>query len=82
MTSTLPLYFTRHARNKMRLYGITEEQVAIILQAPDHLMNGGEQRWNAWRQMGTRWLSVTYTDEAARRVVITVTPRRRGPEAR
>ncbi|MBI2910722.1 MAG: hypothetical protein HYY05_01160 [Chloroflexi bacterium] len=35
-------------------------------------------RWNAWKQTERGWVRVPYVDVGAERVVITVTPRRRG----
>ncbi len=63
----------------MRLYGIAEEEILLVLSEPEHTSPSRIGRINAWRRRPTGWLRVTYVDEDGRRVIITVTPRRRGP---
>lgn len=69
----------------MRLYEITAAEVDKTLGSPDQMTPGALGREHAWRQQGPgRWLRVTFVDEADRRVVITVTPKRAfrgGPDA-
>ena len=87
MTDGQTLRFTRHARNRMRRYAVTAEDVETVLLQPLLLMSTEKGRTNAWcsptealREGGYAWLRVTFIEEAGRTVVITVTPRRRGPE--
>jgi len=74
--------FTRHARNRMRLYKIAEADVQAALAQPEHVTEGEFDARHAWRQTAAeRWLRVTFAVEATRTVVITVTPKRRFPGA-
>ena len=71
--------FTRHARNRLRLWRLDEADVIVALEQPDRVTPSDRGRLNAWKRSAERWLRVTYTVEDSGRVVITVTPRRRGP---
>ncbi|MCL5958400.1 MAG: DUF4258 domain-containing protein [Chloroflexi bacterium] len=73
-------YLSRHARNRMRRDGMTEVEVVAAVEHPDQVTPSGEGRMNAWKQIGESWLRVTYTVEKGTTVIVTVTPRRRGPE--
>lgn len=76
----MEVYLTRHARNRMRLYEIGEETVREAPARPDDITMGEFGCRHAWKQgVGNVWLRVTCVDEGARRVVITVTPKRHGP---
>lgn len=50
-----------------------------ILASPDLLTPSHSGRQNAWKRTERGWVSVTFVDEGSTRVVITVTPRHRGP---
>lgn len=75
------LRYTRHARREMRLYGITPGEVEATLSAPDAETPTEKGRTNAWRGRAGDWVRVTYTQESGDTVIITATPRRKGPEA-
>lgn len=72
--------FTRHARNRMRLYRLTEAEVSDALRQPDHATPTSHGEQHAWKQTPRGWLRVTSTQEGQVTLVITVTIRRRGPE--
>lgn len=72
--------YSRHARREMRLYGVTVAEVEAALAAPDAETPTHRGRVNAWKQRGGEWLRVTYIREGADIVIITATPRRKGPE--
>jgi len=72
--------FTRHARNRMRLYDLTEIDVTEALSQPDRLTPTSHGEQHAWQHIPRGWLRVTYVEEHQTVVVITVTVRRRGPE--
>ena len=76
-----PLYLIRHARNKARHWEITTEEIADVVDRPDVTHPTGLDRVNYWRPWRDGWLRVTVVHEENRIVVITVTPRRKGPEA-
>ncbi len=77
----LPIFLTRHARNRMRRLGWTESDVSDLLQGPQTVTPSIHGRENAWGQREGRWYRVTSIREPAGRiVVITVTERRKGPQ--
>ena len=71
-------YFTRHAHNRMRLYEITREQVLQALENPTQVTEGCFEAMHIWKQLpsGT-WLRITVKIEEDRRVIITITPKRK-----
>ena len=81
------IQYTRHARNRMRRYKVTEAQVVAILAHPLAVTPSRDQKQNAWGRLWvertqTEWVSVSFVVEHGDTVVITVTPRRRGPAGR
>ena len=72
-----PLFYTRHARNRMRQYRITRDEVELILSAPDFLEPDEDNHLNATKVVEDRIIRVTYVEEENRTVIITVTPRDR-----
>jgi hypothetical protein len=76
----MEFHFTRHARNRMRLYDIPEQVVRKTLEHPEQLTEGSFGCRHAWTFTGgNQWLRITFKDEGTRRVVITVTPKDIGP---
>jgi len=75
-----PLYLIRHARNKARHGRISVEEVADAIDHPDGTTKSIKNRVNYWRRWRQGWLRVTIVEEPERIVVITITPRRKGPE--
>ena len=71
------IYFSRHARRRMRRYEISEEVIRSVLANPDHVGPTIKGRTNAIKREGTMIIRVTYKDEPHRLVVVTVTPRRK-----
>ena len=72
-----PLFFTRHARNRMRQYKIARDEVELVLEAPDLTEPDEDNHLNSSKMIGNRVIRVTHVEEASRIVIITVTPRRR-----
>ena len=72
--------FTRHARNRMRLYRVTQAEVTDALRQPDRVTPTSSGEQHAWKQIPRGWLRVTYAQEGQGSLVITVTVGRRGPE--
>jgi hypothetical protein len=73
------LYFTRHARNKMRWYRVSLEDVKRCIDVPEVKTVGSSGKINCWTKLGKNFLRVTVTEEGNRLIVITVTIRRKGP---
>jgi len=64
----------------MRLYEVTEADTVATLSHPEQIDQGAFGARHAWKQFPDgRWLRVTFIEEGAQRVVITVTPKRHGP---
>ncbi|MBE0431582.1 MAG: DUF4258 domain-containing protein [Dehalococcoidia bacterium] len=74
------LYFSRHARNRMRRFGVSPGEVEQLLEGPDHTESGEKGRRNAWRKRNDRYIRVTYVEEQERTVVVTVTLKDRLPK--
>jgi hypothetical protein len=74
------IILTRHARNRLRLWKLTEVDVSETLAAPDEVTSSHHGRRNAWKNLEGRWLRVTFIQEDDTITVITATIRRRGPE--
>ncbi len=61
------MHFTRHARNRMRLYDVAEESVRAALADPERITVGTFESEHAWKRVGEeRRLRVTFRDEGAR----------------
>ena len=71
-----PVWYTRHARSRMRQHQISEESVISTLREPDELLPGIKSRYNALKQIGDRIIRVTFLEEAEHILIITVSPRR------
>jgi len=71
--------FTRHARNRLRFYRLSQDAAVEVLNAPGQVTPRYHGRMNAWKRMPGGWLRITYIDEGEVRVVVTVTLRPRGP---
>jgi hypothetical protein len=74
--------FTRHARNAMRFWRLTEDDVLPVIAEPDTLALSVKGRLNAWKQTPKGLIRVTYISEIGQSVVITVTivgPQHRPP---
>jgi hypothetical protein len=71
--------FSRHARNRLRYWELSPDEVASALNEPDATVLDRRGRTNAWKRTSQGWLRVTYIDEGTTRVVVTVVLRQRGP---
>ena len=72
--------FSRHARRRLQLARLTPADAMTAYEQATTIRESIKGRWNAWAQIGGRWLRVTYRPEGDRIVIITVTVRRRGPD--
>ncbi|MBI2154052.1 MAG: DUF4258 domain-containing protein [Candidatus Rokubacteria bacterium] len=62
--------FTVHAKERMRLRGITEAMVKETVEQPERTGTGYRLRRLAYRRYPTGILKVVYTEEGARAVII------------
>lgn len=74
-----PLRYTRHARNRMRWYRITEPAVERCVGSPEWVEQSVAGRVNAWREANDKFLRVTYREEVAAIVIIPAVLKRRPP---
>ncbi len=58
-----PIRYTRHARNRMRLHTITEDEIESAIRKPEFLEPSKEGRWNAWAETSGKFLRATYREE-------------------
>lgn len=58
----------------MRLYDISHEDIAFVLEKPDREEPTVRGRRNVFREVNGQWLRVTYTEEEGLLVIVTVTP--------
>lgn len=68
--------YTRHAKNRMRLYEIPENDVEKTLEDPEFIEQTIENRNNAWKKIGDKYLRVTFKQED-KMIIISVTPKKR-----
>jgi len=57
-----PVRYMRHARNRMRLHAITENEIESAIRKPEFLEPLIEGRWNAWIETSGKFLRVTYKE--------------------
>jgi hypothetical protein len=56
----------------MKWRRVSEAEVLSVLDVPDRTEQSVDERNNAYKQVGNRWLKVTHKDDAGNVVVITV----------
>ena len=66
------IYFTRHARRRMKWRNISEEEVKETIARPEKIEGLSEQKINAFKSMGKELIRVTYLEQNNRIVVISV----------
>ena len=76
--SMKPVKFTRHAKNRMRMHGISESDVLSAIEKPEFLEPSVGDRINAWITTPERFLRVTYRDEKDEIFVITAVKKKTG----
>ncbi|HIE12567.1 MAG TPA: DUF4258 domain-containing protein [Desulfotomaculum sp.] len=70
----MEIYFSRHAKNRMRRYRIKPEEVLAVIHQPDHEADSIKGRKNAWKKRNSDWLRITFvSDDGGNKTVITVT---------
>jgi hypothetical protein len=61
----------------MKWRRVSEAEVLSVLDVPDRTEQSVDERNNAYKQVGTRWLKVTHKENAGNIVVITVIEKQR-----
>jgi hypothetical protein len=72
-----PVKFTRHAKNRMRMHGISDSDVLSAIEKPEFLEPSVGERINAWIKTPDRFLRVTYRNEKDGIFVITAVKKKR-----
>jgi hypothetical protein len=67
--------FSRHARNKMRRFHITESDAIEVVTSPDTLATGRDGKPNALKAIGGRVIRAVYVIEHEKTIVVTIHPR-------
>jgi len=65
------IYYSRHAKRRMKWRRITESDIRSALELPDALEKVSEDRYNALKRIELRLLKVTFTRVDETYVVIT-----------
>jgi len=73
-----PKKLTRHAKNRMRMHGITEAEVDSAIEKPDFSEPSAEGRTNVWKKIDDKSIRVTYKNEPSRILVITAVKKKKG----
>ena len=55
------IYYSRHAKRRMKWRRITESDIRSALERPDALEKVSEDRYNALKRIEVRLLKVTFT---------------------
>ena len=71
----MEIVFSRHAKRQMKWRGISEEEVKLTLTDFDKMEDSIKGRKNAYKQLPTRLIKVTFKKEAEEIIVITAVAR-------
>ena len=63
--------YSRHAKNRMRLHKISEDEVEECLTAPELQEKSIHGRVNRWKKVRDRYLRVTIKEEANKVIIVT-----------
>ena len=70
--------YMRHAKNRMRMHGITEADVEVAIEKPEFTDPSTDGRVNIWKKIDEKFLRVTCKNEPARILVITAVRKKKG----
>ena len=70
-----PVIYDRHAKRRMKERQVSEDEVAMAIQAPDSAEPDIKGRTNFCKYQNNRYVRVTAKDESGHILVITVTIR-------
>lgn len=74
------IYLSRHAKNRMRKFGINQGIVKQVLEKPDFVEPSIKGRENIWRKLQNKYYRVTCLKESNKIIIITVTPKEKMPK--
>ena len=64
-------YFSRHAKKQMKWRGITQDEAIETISNYDKIENSINNRKNAYKHIGEKYLKVTFTEELNKVIIIT-----------
>ena len=67
--------FTRHAKNNLRLYRISQEDAIAVVTSPDTTTRDADGKAMAWKTLSGRLLRAVYVVEGEKIVVVTIHPK-------
>ena len=73
-----PIKYTRHARNRMRLHRISENEIELAIKEPAYLEPSIEGRFNSWLETSGKFLRVTYNEDENGFLVISAVRKKKG----
>lgn len=65
-----PIRYDRHAMRRMKWRNISEREVETVLANPDKLEQTERGRINAFKQVGARYIKVTYKEYSNELLII------------
>ena len=70
MQSGFAYHFSRHARNRMRMWRLTPDQVIAVVESPARATIDEDGYWMVWEGHTEPTIRVTYTVEESTIVII------------
>jgi hypothetical protein len=71
------IVYDRHAKKRMKDRSVSEDEAQFALDSPDSVLPSVKGRMNTFKYLNGRYLRITWKDEAGKRLVITVTIRKK-----
>lgn len=65
-----PIFYTRHAKSRMRWRSISKEDIKMVLAAPQKKESLRNNRHHYFRQIGSKLIRVTFVEESEKFVII------------
>lgn len=76
------IQYSRHAKNRMRMHGISESEIEDAISDADFTEPSVEGRINVWKKSADKFIRVTCKDEPARIMIITAVKKKKGWEGK
>jgi len=76
------IQYSRHAKNRMRMHGISESEIEDAVSDADFTEPSVEGRINVWEKSADKFIRVTCKDEPARMMIITAVKKKKGWEGK
>ncbi len=70
--------FTRHAKNRKRWHKISEQEIVLAIEKPEHIESSERGASNVWIETRGKYLRVTYRDETDTLLIVTAVKKKKG----